>query len=112
MLLLFSRRGSLPLNKIGARLQVHPTSVTNAVDRLEEQDLIKRVPHSSDRRTTLAEILPAGRELAMRATSALNEEVFSQPGMNREDLDGLIDVLRRFRQAAGDFSEPTSASDA
>ena len=52
MLLLFSRRGSLPLNKIGARLQVHPTSVTNAVDRLEEQDLIKRVPHSSDRRTT------------------------------------------------------------
>ena len=44
MLLLFSRRGSLPLNKIGARLQVHPTSVTNAVDRLEEQDLIKRVP--------------------------------------------------------------------
>ena len=43
MLLLFSRRGSLPLNKIGARLQVHPTSVTNAVDRLEEQGLIKRV---------------------------------------------------------------------
>ena len=62
MLLLFSRRGALPLNKIGARLQVHPTSVTNAVDRLEEQDLIKRVPHSSDRRTTLAEILPVGRE--------------------------------------------------
>jgi hypothetical protein len=60
----------------------------------------------------LAEILPVGRELAMRATSALNEEVFSQPGMNREDLDGLIDVLRRFRQAAGDFSEPTSPSDA
>jgi DNA-binding MarR family transcriptional regulator len=112
MLLLFSRRGSLPLNKIGARLQVHPTSVTNAVDRLEEQDLIKRVPHSSDRRTTLAEILPVGRELAMRATRALNEEVFSQPGMNREDLDQLIDVLRRFRQAAGDFSEPVPAGDA
>jgi DNA-binding MarR family transcriptional regulator len=112
MLLLFSRRGSLPLNKIGARLQVHPTSVTNAVDRLEEQDLIKRVPHSSDRRTTLAEILPVGRELAMRATRALNEEVFSQPGMNREDLDQLIDVLRRFRQAAGDFSEQVSAGDA
>jgi DNA-binding MarR family transcriptional regulator len=109
MLLLFSRSGSLPLNKIGARLQVHPTSVTNAVDRLEEQDLIKRVPHSSDRRTTLAEILPTGRELALRATTALNEEVFSRPGMSREDLEQLVDVLRRFRQAAGDFSEPSSA---
>jgi DNA-binding MarR family transcriptional regulator len=106
MLLLFSRRGALPLNKIGARLQVHPTSVTNAVDRLEEQDLIKRVPHSSDRRTTLAEILPVGRELAMRATSALNEEVFSQPGMSGEDLASLIGVLHRFRQGAGDFAEP------
>ena len=105
MLLLFSRRGSLPLNKIGARLQVHPTSVTNAVDRLEEQDLIKRVPHSSDRRTTLAEILPVGRELALRATRALNEEVFAQPGMNQDDLGLLVGVLQRFRQAAGDFSQ-------
>jgi DNA-binding MarR family transcriptional regulator len=105
MLLLFSRNGSLPLNKIGARLQVHPTSVTNAVDRLEAQDLIKRVPHSSDRRTTLAEILPAGRELALSATAVLNAEVFSKPGLRAEDLGCLVEVLQRFRQAAGDFSQ-------
>jgi DNA-binding MarR family transcriptional regulator len=108
MLLTFSRRGSLPLNKIGARLQVHPTSVTNAVDRLEQQDLIKRVPHSSDRRTTLAEILPAGRELALRATKALNDEVFRTPGMASEDLGKLIEILQRFRHGAGDFSAPLS----
>src|ERR1700755_2465369 len=35
MLLYFSRRASLPMTLIGERLQVHPTSVTNAVDRLE-----------------------------------------------------------------------------
>ncbi len=106
MLLLFSRHGSLPLNKIGARLQVHPTSVTNAVDRLENQELIKRVPHSSDRRTTLAEIRPAGRELALRATAALNDQVFSRPSMSPEDLGKLTDVLQRFRQSVGDFSKP------
>ena len=104
MLLLFSRHGSLPLNKIGARLQVHPTSVTNAVDRLESQGLIRRVPHSSDRRTTLAEISAHGRDLALRATKALNEEVFCHPGMGRDDLEQLVDVLRRFREGAGDFS--------
>jgi DNA-binding MarR family transcriptional regulator len=109
MLLLFSRNGSLPLNKIGARLQVHPTSVTNAVDRLENQDLIKRVPHSSDRRTTLAEISLAGRELALRATAALNEGVFSQPSMSPEDLGKLTEVLQRFRQNMGDFSRSGSA---
>jgi DNA-binding MarR family transcriptional regulator len=106
MLLLFARRGSLPLNKIGARLQVHPTSVTNAVDRLEEQNLIKRVPHSSDRRTTLAEILPAGRELALRATTTLNEEIFGKPGMSTDDMGNLVEVLQRFRQTAGDFTGP------
>ncbi|MGH9107666.1 MAG: MarR family winged helix-turn-helix transcriptional regulator [Acidimicrobiales bacterium] len=104
MLLVFSRRGSLPLNKIGARLQVHPTSVTNAVDRLEQQGLLKRVPHASDRRTTLAEILASGRELALRATEALNREVFARPGMSRADVASLVGVLQRFRQEAGDFS--------
>lgn len=104
MLLVFSRQGSLPLNKIGARLQVHPTSVTNAVDRLEQQGLIKRVPHASDRRTTLAEVLPVGRELALRATSALNESVFRRPGIAADDLRVLFEVLQRFRCSSGDFS--------
>ena len=36
VLLTFSRAGSLPLSKIGERLQVHPTSVTNIIDRLEK----------------------------------------------------------------------------
>jgi DNA-binding MarR family transcriptional regulator len=104
MILFFSRSGALPLNKIGSRLQVHPTSVTNAVDRLEDQGLIRRVPHSTDRRTTLAEITPAGRDLALRATKALNEEVFARPGMAPEDLAQLFEVLQRFRQGAGDFA--------
>ena len=64
MLLLFSRKGALPLGKVGARLQVHPASVTNVVDRLEADGLVRRVPHPSDGRTTLAEITAAGRELA------------------------------------------------
>lgn len=34
VLLRFSRRSELPLKVIGSRLMVHPTSVTNTVDRL------------------------------------------------------------------------------
>src|ERR1700727_1642749 len=82
MLLLFSRAGALPLNKVGTRLQVHPTSVTNAVDRLVSQGLISRVPHPTDRRTTLAEITPAGRRLAEQATAAVNDQVFATPGLD------------------------------
>jgi DNA-binding MarR family transcriptional regulator len=103
MLLSFSRRGSLPLSKIGQRLQVHPTSVTNTIDRLEGQGFVRRVPHPTDRRTTLAEITDAGRALAERATKAVNGGVFAATGMSQTDLNELFRLLRRLRRAAGDF---------
>ena len=103
MLLLFSRKGALPLGKVGSRLQVHPASVTNAVNRLEADGLLQRVPHPSDRRTTLAEITPEGRDLARRATEALNAHVFSATGLTPRQLEQLFGLLRRLRLAEGDF---------
>ncbi|SBW28135.1 MarR family winged helix-turn-helix transcriptional regulator [Protofrankia symbiont of Coriaria ruscifolia] len=103
MLLLFSRTGSLPMSKVGNRLQVHPTSVTSAVDRLSSQGLVRRIPHPTDRRATLAEITAAGRELATAATVALNERVFADPGMPPEQIGPLVEILREFRGRAGDF---------
>ena len=64
MLLYFSRKGSLPMAMIGQRLQVHPTSVTNAVDRLEADGLVRRKAHPDDRRATIVELLDRGRDLA------------------------------------------------
>ncbi|MGH9095074.1 MAG: MarR family transcriptional regulator, partial [Acidimicrobiales bacterium] len=105
MLLLFSRRGSLPLNKVGARLQVHPTSVTNAVDRLEAQGLIQRTPHPTDRRTTLAELLPEGRAVAEQATLAVNQAVFASPRLTPSDVRSLVGLLGSLRHRVGDFSD-------
>ena len=104
VLLSFSRRGALPLGKIGARLQVHPASVTNAVDRLEGDGLVARVPHPEDGRTTLATITPEGRRLVRRATTTLNEQVFADLGWDPDELDALFESLRRFRAAAGDVA--------
>ena len=104
MLLMFSRAGALPLNKVGARLQVHPTSVTNAVDRLETHGLLRRVPHATDKRTTLAEITEEGRRVAMKATDAVNRDVFGSPGLSAPQLGELVAVLRQLRAGAGDFA--------
>src|SRR6188472_2428742 len=71
VLLTFSSRGSLPLGKMGERLQVHPTSVTSIVQRLESAGLVVRRPHPDDGRAVLAEITDAGRELVQRATADL-----------------------------------------
>lgn len=102
-LLSFSRTGALPMAKASARLQVHPTSVTNAVDRLEAAKLVKRVPHPSDRRATLIEITDEGRRLARQATEQLNARVFAQPGLSGEKLQTLVRVLAELRHQAGDF---------
>lgn len=103
MLLSFSKTGALPMAKASARLQVHPTSVTNTVDRLEAAGLVVRVPHPSDRRATLIEITDAGRELVAEATEQLNAKVFAQPGLPADRLHTLLQLLAEFRHAAGDF---------
>jgi DNA-binding MarR family transcriptional regulator len=104
MLLYFSRAGSLPLGKIGARLQVHPTSVTNLIDGLEKIGYARRVPHPDDRRTTLAAMTPRGRRVAAAATEALNEMQFGTSPLGKRELKSLTDVLTRVRAGAGDFA--------
>jgi DNA-binding MarR family transcriptional regulator len=103
MLLYLSRAGSLPLGKMGARLQVHPTSVTNLIDGLEKAGYVVREPHPSDRRTTLATITERGREVAAAATETLNRTRFGTPPLSEHELETVTDVLGRLRMAAGDF---------
>jgi DNA-binding MarR family transcriptional regulator len=104
-LLSFTRSGSLPMAKASARLQVHPTSVTSAVNRLERAGLARRAAHPTDGRATLVQISAEGREVVLAATKDLNAEVFTQTGFSGEEVDVLIETLGRFRRQAGDFDE-------
>jgi DNA-binding MarR family transcriptional regulator len=103
VLLLFSRRGALPLGKMGERLQVHRTSVTNLVDGLEQAGLVRRRPHDTDRRATLAEITDRGREVATAATEELNAAGFTLGALPRDDVEAVTRVLAKLRKDAGDF---------
>ena len=105
MLLSFTKTGALPLGKVGERLQVHRTSVTNIIDKLEKDKLVRRVPHEADRRTTLAEITDAGREVAARATTLLNEDAFGLAALDDGEQEQLTDLLRTLRIEAGDFED-------
>src|SRR3954465_7229878 len=104
MLLFYSRKGSLPLGKIGDRLQVHRTSVTNLIDGLESLGYASRTAHPTDRRTTLAEITDAGRAAATEAAKALNDIRFAAAPLTVAELDELSEFLERLRIAAGDFA--------
>lgn len=104
VLLTFSRRGALPLGKMGERLMVHPASVTNIVDRLERQGLLRRVPHQTDRRTTLAEVTEEGRALVYLATEEVVKSGFGLDTLSETELTELTGTLRTLRLGAGDFA--------
>ncbi len=105
MLLLFSRQGALPITKVGERLMVHPTGITKLVDKLEQQGLVTREAHPTDRRGTLASITSEGRALAAKATSAVTAVRFGADLDDDDDLEQLIVLVRRLRQRAGDLRE-------
>ena len=102
-LLTFTRTGSLPMGKVGERLQVSPASVTNAIDRLETSGFVVRRPHPTDGRTVLAAITPAGAAVTDAATAALVEVGFGLAGMDEERARALFELVRPLRAAAGDF---------
>jgi DNA-binding MarR family transcriptional regulator len=106
VLLVFSRQGSLPMNVMGQRLQLHPTSVTNIVDRLQADHLVERNSHPSDRRTTLVTITEAGRQRQKMATVALTDIDFGLIGLDDTQTAQLTALLTRVRRAAGDFTDP------
>jgi DNA-binding MarR family transcriptional regulator len=103
VLLSFSRTGALPMAKIGERLMVHPTSVTNTIQRLEAAGFVVREPNPRDGRGTLARITGLGADIVDKVTKELMDAEF---GLGTLDADGrarLFDVLREVRVAAGDF---------
>jgi DNA-binding MarR family transcriptional regulator len=107
-LLAFSREGRLPMSSAIARLQVHPTSVTNTVDRLERAGLVEREQHPDDGRATLVVLTPSGRETVERATDALNAEVFDDIGLDRAETVEVVRLIARFRRGEGDFVDPST----
>ncbi|MFA4928591.1 MAG: MarR family transcriptional regulator, partial [Patulibacter sp.] len=74
------------------------------VDRLEADGLVRRVPHESDRRATLAEITDRGREVAEAATLDMNASGFAFEALSADEQEQLSLLLEAVRRAEGDFS--------
>lgn len=102
-LLAFSRSGRLPVGKIGQRLQVHPASVTNAVQRLEHDGMVVRVANPRDGRSVLAEITDEGRRLVDTCTDRLNAEIFAIVPIPSRQQTRAFEALKGVRRAFGDF---------
>ena len=105
VLLRFSRSGALPLKIIGSRLMVHPTSVTNTIDRLAADGFVVRRPNPRDGRGVLAEITDRGRTVVEEATVDLTTSDFGLGALGEADRKTVFEALRAVRAEARDFRE-------
>lgn len=101
-LLSFAQSGPMPMTRLGSLLQVHPTSVTSAVERLVRQGYVERLRRETDRRVVLASLTDAGRDVVEQATAGLNAHVFERPGIPADEVLRLTELLGELRTAGGD----------
>lgn len=103
MQLLFSRNGSLALGRMRTRLQVAPGAITNAIDRLEQDGLVRRQSDAADGRVTIASITRAGRTRGLKAAQIVNERVYEKMDLDPDYMHTVYEQLRVIREHAGDF---------
>jgi len=95
------------LRRSGPPYELNPTTlyresllssgaITNRIDRVEAEGLVKRLPDPKDRRGTIVRLTAKGRALADRAIKlhfeALAEEL---SGINRAERDQLVRLLSK-----------------
>ena len=110
--LYFSRHGEMPLGRLGARLLVHPTSVTSTVDTLERLGHVERVAHPTDRRATLARITAKGRTAMEQSCHMMADGSGGLWALSQNQARRLFTLLKPVRSTAGDLDEPTIRSPA
>src|SRR5213596_1636926 len=70
---LVEAREPLPLSDLAARQHCVRSNITQLVDRLEKDGLVRRRAAADDRRSVLAELTPAGQQAHAKGVRALAE---------------------------------------
>lgn len=86
--------GPLTLRELAERMCCEPSNSTFVSDRLEEQGLVERRPHPSDRRAKQLVLTPEGTALRERLMALLSAESPLAP-LTQQEQDTLQDLLQR-----------------
>ena len=87
----------LPLSELAQHQNCVRSNITQLVDRLEKEGLVRRRPDPQDRRSVRAALTPAGEQAYQKAKRALAEEqraiVQSLSSGDAASLRGVLDQL-------------------
>jgi DNA-binding MarR family transcriptional regulator len=105
LVVLYFNPEPVSLSFVAGALQLHQATVTGLVDKLEKQGLLERKANPADRRSTLVSITRKGRSRAQTAMKRLNSGLFSQLGLEEQQLRELVSLLTAVRRGWGDVEE-------
>lgn len=106
ILRLLHSKGDLKMKDIGAAVNVKLSNLTNIIDRLEQQKLVKRVNSKTDRRSIFVNVTTKGKKLLsdyaelLRELSSRMREV-----MAKEQFGAFLEGLEKISQVE---VQPTS----
>jgi DNA-binding MarR family transcriptional regulator len=85
------------MGELATILGTDPPYMTIVVDDLEQQGLVERKPHPTDRRSKLVETTALGHEAAQRARDIMNRPPAELTALPEAELTALVGALRAIR---------------
>ena len=93
----------LTATELAAAGRLTSGAMTNRIDRLENEELVRRVADPQDRRRVLVQLTPKGRRLIDQATAArFDAATAALNGLTEAQRRQLGDLLRRLLLAQGE----------
>lgn len=88
--------GPMPIHDLAHRVSLGKSTLTNALDRLEDSGDVRRVRSADDRRSIRIELTPktAGAKRAYEEVSRAMSDLFYR-GLTDKEIDGFEDALAR-----------------
>jgi len=97
MLYFIKQQEKCRLTQLADRFGVKPSAITVMIDRLEKAGFVMRFPDPDDRRSMLAGITPAGKEVLERALRARNEVLTGHLSrLDEEEVSVFLRLLEKF----------------
>ena len=88
-------RRPMLMSELAESLGIDRPNATTLVDSLEEQGLVRRRPHPTDRRARVVEATAKGKKLARKAEEILESPPPALSALDADELEVLNGILER-----------------
>ena len=95
LIILLKRKDNLSTKELSEILNISVTSLNETLNKLEQQNLIRKVPSPKDKRVLLVELTEAGRSLEFKN----HEDVDIFDNLSEEEKENLNEYLNRLTVA-------------